>query len=89
MNDSATSPWLEAPSPKYAITAESAPSLATPIAYPVACSVCEPMTIVYRWKLLLFGSQPPLFTPRNMPSRFAGSTPRHQATPCSRYVGKT
>ncbi|CAM5349743.1 hypothetical protein SMICM304S_01620 [Streptomyces microflavus] len=50
----------------------------------VACRVCEPMTIVYRWKLLVVGSQPPWFTPRNMPSRLVGSTPRHQATPCSR-----
>ena len=27
------------------------------------------MTIVYRWKLLLLGSQPPWFTPRNMPEQ--------------------
>lgn len=84
MKASLTSPWLEAPSPKYAITASSAPSLVMPIAYPVACRVCAPITMVYRWKFFSFGSQPPWFTPRNMPSRFSGSTSRHQATPCSR-----
>lgn len=67
----------------------STPSRWMPIAYPVACSVWLPITTVYRWKPCSFGSHPPWLMPRNMPSSFSGSTSRHQATPCSRYVGKT
>jgi len=80
-NASFTSPWLDAPSPKYAMTASPSglptlPSLAMPQAYPVACSVCAPMTIVYMLNLNSLGSQPPWSTPRNRPSGMIGSIPR-------------
>ena len=46
----------------------------------MACRVWLPITIVYRWKLCSFGSQPPWLTPRNSSSslhRVHAAAPGH------------